>query len=147
MAIALAACSNEDVMVGNQTPQAGFTLKAYVDNGGSRATAERDEEAQKHNFKWQTGDKIAVVANSNTIIMTLKDGDGGGTNSASFSADEEAAYVTTAIYPYNENEPSTYENNEWTVRLPKSYSYAGAYDGNINCPMLATVEGDDVDAQ
>lgn len=132
-AMTLAACSSEEILDVPQTSQKAFSIKAYMNNGESRATATQEED--KHKFAWQADDEIGVYNGTEITKLTLSEGE--GTNTGVFSAEEEVEGIQTAVYPYNE--AHKYENNSWTITLPASYTYDGAYTGNVNCPMIANV--------
>lgn len=132
-AMTLAACSSEEILDVPQTSQKAFSIKAYMNNGESRATATNEDN--KHKFAWQAGDEIGVYNGTEITKLTLSGGE--DTNTGVFSADEEVEGILTAVYPYNE--AHKYENNAWTMTLPASYTFDGAYTGNVNCPMIANV--------
>lgn len=135
VAVSLAACSSEE-FTGCDLPQSsrqGFSVKAFMNNGDTRATATKEES--KHSFAWQEGDKIGVYNGSAITEMTLSSG--AGTANGVFSGENEVEGITSAVYPFNA--AHKYESGAWTMTLPASYQYSGAYTGNVNCPMIATV--------
>ncbi len=133
-AITLVSCSNEDIFDAPDATSDMYSLTAVMNNGDTRATA--TNENGSHKFAWQEGDEIGIYAGASIQKMTLSDG--AGTAKGIFSATSQPAEtVTSAIYPYNTGHK--FENNVWTISLPSNYNYSGAYTGNVNCPMLATV--------
>lgn len=133
VAVSLAACSSEDFYDLPQAPQQGFSVKAFMNNGDTRATANKEDN--KHKFAWQEGDEIGVYNGSTITKLTLSES--AETANGVFSGESEVEGITSAVYPYNE--AHKYADGAWTMTLPASYQYSGAYTGNVNCPMIATV--------
>jgi len=133
-AMTIVSCSSEDIFDAPQETIGMYSLTAVMDNGDTRATATNENES--HKFTWQEGDEIGIYAGSAISKMTLSGG--AGTAKGIFSADSQPTEkITSAVYPYHEQHK--FENDVWIMTLPSSYDYNGAYTGNVNCPMLATV--------
>lgn len=137
-ALLLAGCSNDDMAFENgKTNTGSFSIKATMLSESTRVTAEAGED-NKYLLKWQEGDIIGV---HNGQISSLKLSEGAGTGNATFDGTINGeGEITTAVYPHNENHK--YENGTWTIYMPETHKFDGAYTGNINCPMIGTVTTD-----
>jgi len=156
LALAMAACSNEDNELENVTPaqqQGAMKFTATLAAPGSGATTRttytevtEGDDAGKINVAWKAGDEIFLYDESNNAECTATVGtpaaDGSATISGTFSQYVEAGHNITATYPVSA------VNDDFNAKFASQAGTIAYIQDNLDYrigPSTISVDGDQGD--